>query len=189
MVVVKILVNSELTEEEFGIQAYENNFDGECKVQNDFHCIAEVDGRDTIFGTNDENITVCLPLVDLLANEVVSSLRDRGVGNTYDDELPDEYTNDLLAPFAKAIADKAHEIMKQKYTTQGGDIIIDEELKDCPHKCGDCIGTDEYGMGCMHGCHDCGHNDGSTCLNGESGYYGRDMCQCAHDCIDWDGGE
>ena len=115
MVVVKILVNSELTEEEFGIQAYENNSDGQCEVQDDFHCIAEVDGTDTIFGTNDKNITVCLPLVDLLANEVVSKLRDRGVGNTYDDELSDEYTNDVLAPFAKAIADKAHEIMKQKY--------------------------------------------------------------------------
>ena len=52
--IIKILVNGK----EFGIDVYENNFDGEVQVNDTFHCEAEEDGLDTIFGTNDQMITV-----------------------------------------------------------------------------------------------------------------------------------
>lgn len=52
--IVKILVNGK----EYGVDVYENNFDGEVQVNNTFHCKAEADGFDTIFGTNDQMITI-----------------------------------------------------------------------------------------------------------------------------------
>lgn len=52
--IVKILVNGK----EYGINIYENNFDGEVQVNDTFHCEAEADGFDTIFGTNDQMITI-----------------------------------------------------------------------------------------------------------------------------------
>lgn len=190
--IVKILINGK----EYGVDVYENNFDGEVQVNDTFHCEAEADGRDTIFGTNDENITVVIPMDEIkesiiaeMIDDVVDDLRSRGVGNTYDIDHAYEYTAIRLADLKATIANEADQIMTNQHTTADGFTIIDDVLKDCPHKCGDCIGTDEYGTGCMHGCHDCGHNDGSTCLNGESGYYGHDVCQCAHDCVDWNGGE
>ena len=52
--IIKILVNGK----EYGVDVYENNFDGEVQVNDTFHCEAEEDGLDTIFGTNDQMITV-----------------------------------------------------------------------------------------------------------------------------------
>ena len=186
MVVIKVLIEG-FDKDEFGAHIYENNYDGECVVHDDHHCRADVDGFDTIFGSNDKNITMKIPLVEMLADQVVNNIRSRGEGNTYDDELADEYTNDVLVPFAKYISDLAHDIMKKKYTTTDGLTIIGDEIMNCPHKCGACIGTDEYGVGCMHGCHDCGHWDGSTCLNGACSRCGHDTYECACDCNEWEG--
>lgn len=189
--ICKILVNGK----EFGVNVYENNFDGEVQVNNTFHCEAEADGRDTIFGTNDENITVIIPMDEIkesiiagMIDDVVDDLRSRGVGNTYNIDHAYEYTADRLADLKTTIANEVDQIMINQYTTQDGFTIIDDVLKDCPHKCGDCIGTDLYGEGCMHGCHDCGNNDGSTCLHPCSGSYGRDTCECACDCGEWNDG-
>lgn len=52
--IIKILVNGK----EFGIDVSENNYMGEVEVHETFHCTAEEDGLDTIFGTNDPMITV-----------------------------------------------------------------------------------------------------------------------------------
>ena len=52
--IIKILVNGK----EYGVDVYENNFDGEVQVNDTFHCEAEADGFDTIFGTNDQMITI-----------------------------------------------------------------------------------------------------------------------------------
>lgn len=52
--IVKILINGK----EYGINVSENNYMGEVEVHDTFHCAAEEDGLDTIFGTNDQMITV-----------------------------------------------------------------------------------------------------------------------------------
>lgn len=189
MVVVKILIDDELLKgEEFGAQLYENNFDGECEVQDDFHCIAEVDGRDTIFGSNDENVTIRLPLVRILAEQVVDDLCSRGVGNTYDEDLAMQYAQERVNDFVWRIADRA-DAMMEDHTTKDGLTIIDDVLKDCPHKCGDCIGTEYYGQECLHGCGDCGYFDGGNCIHSGSYNCGNLGGECAHDCYEWDNGE
>ena len=185
MVVVKILVNSELTEKEFGVQAYENNSDGVCGVQDDFHCIAEVDGRDTIFGTNDENITVKIPLARILAEQVVDDLCSRGTGNTYDDDLALEYAQNRMNEFTCKVADLADAIMIDKYTTRDGLTIIGGDLVHCPHKCGECINEPDD---CMHGCHDCGYFDGGNCIHSGSPNCGCLDDYCACDCSEWNDG-
>lgn len=54
--ILKILINGK----EYGIQIYENNFDGEVEVQDTYHLEVIDSGFDDIFGTNDEQITVKL---------------------------------------------------------------------------------------------------------------------------------
>ena len=58
---------------------------------------------------------------------------------------------------------------------------------DCPHKCGDCKGTEFED--CEHGCFDCGHFDGGSCIHSGSSHYGCYGNECACDCYEWEGGE
>ena len=74
--IVKILVSGK----EFGVNVYENNFDGEVQVNDTFHCKAEADGRDTIFGTNDENITVVIPM-DEIKKEIIAKVIKKDIIN------------------------------------------------------------------------------------------------------------
>ena len=190
--IIKILINGK----EFGIDAYENNFDGEVQVNDTFHCEAEADGRDTIFGTNDENITVVIPMDEIkdsiitgMIDDVVDDLRSSELGNTHNIDLAYEYTAIRLADLKTTIANEVDQIMINQYTTVNDFKIIDDVLKDCPHKCGDCINTEYYGQECLHGCHDCGYFDGGNCIHSGSGHCGCLGGECAHDCNEWDNGE
>ena len=42
------------------VNVYENNYNGEVSVNDTFHCEAGVADLDTIFGTNDSEIVVCI---------------------------------------------------------------------------------------------------------------------------------
>ncbi len=42
------------------VNVYENNYNGEVSVNDTFHCKAEVVDFDTIFGTNDSEVVVCI---------------------------------------------------------------------------------------------------------------------------------
>ncbi|WP_296848165.1 hypothetical protein [uncultured Methanobrevibacter sp.] len=42
------------------IHVYENNYNGEVSVNDTFHCEAEVVDLDSIFGTNDSEVVVCI---------------------------------------------------------------------------------------------------------------------------------
>ena len=42
------------------VEIYENNYNGEVSVNDTFHCNAEVTDFDTIFGTNDFEVVVCI---------------------------------------------------------------------------------------------------------------------------------
>ena len=52
--IIKILINGK----EYGVDVSENNYMGEVEIHDTFHCAAEEDGLDTIFGTNDPMITI-----------------------------------------------------------------------------------------------------------------------------------
>ena len=51
------------------VNVYENNYDGEVSVKDTFHCEAVVENLDTIFGTNDSEVVVCI-------NKEVMQLKD-----------------------------------------------------------------------------------------------------------------
>lgn len=51
------------------VNVYENNYDGEVSVNDTFHCKAVVENLDTIFGTNDSEVVVCI-------NKEVMQLKD-----------------------------------------------------------------------------------------------------------------
>lgn len=51
------------------VNVYENNYNGEVSGNDTFHCEAEVADLDTIFGTNDSEIVVCI-------NKEVIQLKD-----------------------------------------------------------------------------------------------------------------
>ena len=51
------------------IHVYENNYNGEVSVNDTFHCEAVVENLDTIFGTNDSEVVVCI-------NKEVMQLKD-----------------------------------------------------------------------------------------------------------------
>ena len=51
------------------VNVYENNYDGGVSVNDTFHCNAAVMDLDTIFGTNDSEIVVCI-------NKEVMQLKD-----------------------------------------------------------------------------------------------------------------
>lgn len=195
--IVNILVNGK----QFGVDVYENNFDGEVQVNDTFHCEAHAAGRDVIFGTNDEQIVVQLPVEELkeafkplvvkeLIDDTIDTLRSRKEpGDTYTIDDAYEYATDTLSELKWSIANGVDKIMTEKYTLADNRTIVDEILVDCPHKCGDCIGTDLYGEGCMHGCHDCGYFDGGNCIHSGSNHYGCYGGECACDCYEWDNGE
>lgn len=42
------------------VQVYENNYDGAVSIMDTFHCKAEVANNDTIFGTNDAEVVICI---------------------------------------------------------------------------------------------------------------------------------
>ena len=195
--IVNILVNGK----QFGVDVYENNFDGKVQVNDTFHCEAHAAGRDVIFGTLDEQIVVQLPVEELkealkplvikeLIDDTIDTLRSRREpGDTYTIDDAYEYTADTLSELKWNIANGVDKIMTEKYTLADNLTVVDEILVDCPHKCGDCIGTEYYGQECIHGCDDCGYFDGSNCVH--SGSYNCGNCgdKCAYDCCDWDNGE
>lgn len=64
--IVRVLVDSV----EYGVDVYENNFDGEVQINDTYHCDDKhncevtIDDRDTIFGTVDQQITIKIKKVE-----------------------------------------------------------------------------------------------------------------------------
>lgn len=90
-----------------GIQVYENSFDGTTKVQDTYHISALEYGSDSIFGTNEEEITVCInkemQLKDLVDDAISffkivggsDALSDKGFDTG--DIMPLEYCDEIVA--------------------------------------------------------------------------------------------
>lgn len=187
MVVVRIVDNNEI---EYGVHIYENNENGEVFVQDDFHCHAEEDGFDTVFGTNDEQVTVQINPTKFIANNIVDHIVSCYLGETYDEKLARDCIADALYDVHQEILEHIDELMMSKYleednlTIKGDDKMKYEAL--CKHNCIDCAGYEITGD-CNHGCFNCIHFDGGNCVNCSSNYYGCEGGVVAGNCHEWKG--
>lgn len=118
MVVVKILINGN----EFGVDITENNYEGEVEIHDTFHCKAEEDSRDTIFGTNDPMVTIKISYEDIIEiikkdmiEDSISILLSRGTDNTYNRDMAFDTANDILSDLKYEIADEVDNIMTEKF--------------------------------------------------------------------------
>lgn len=189
-----MIVKISIYNNEYAVDVYENNPEGEIQINDTFHLDEnEIDvERDTVFGTLDNQVTIKIPykiireiIKDDMVEDVISLLRDRGSGNTYDRSHAFDIANNVLSDLKYDVADAADKIMTDKYTTADGLTIIGGDLVNCPHKCGECINEPDE---CMHGCHDCGYFDGSNCIHSGSANCGCLDVYCACDCPDWNDG-
>lgn len=183
MVVIKIKDNNEV---EYGVELYENNFDGEVEIHDTFHCAAEIDEdhpRDTIFGSNDAMVTVHVNPAKTLAEHVKEYIINEYAWCVYDDDLVRRCIEDTLSDLAGTIRTYLDAKM-EKHIGDDNVTILGKEVKDCPHKCGDCVMDPGE---CIHGCDDCGHFDGGNCVHIGSSHCGCNGGLPAHDCGEWEG--
>ena len=78
--IIRILNKNNL---ESGIYVYENNENGEVFLHETYHCDGKEDGYDTIFGTNDEKVTVYLP-GDEIMEERICDLLVEAINNKFE---------------------------------------------------------------------------------------------------------
>ena len=110
------------------IHVYENSYDGKVSVIDTFHVDAEETGFDTIFGTNDQEVAILLDLNlkrNFAAEEIVADIVSQRVGQTYDEEILCEFTNDYfeseLEKVKKLVDEKMQDCLKQdNLTVKGG---------------------------------------------------------------------
>lgn len=187
MVVVRIVDNNEI---EYGVYIYENNENGEVFVQDDFHCHAEEDGFDTIFGTNDEQVTVQINPTKFIAKNIVDDIVSRRQGEIYDEDICDDFVNnyfeDIIMGYVRTMVDEMmnEHLEEDNLTIKGSDKMKYEA--QCKHNCINCAGFETTGE-CNHGCFDCIHYDGGNCVNSSSNYYGCEGDVMAGDCHEWEG--
>ena len=101
-----------------GVHVYENNFDGEVTVQDTYHVeIIEDDKnkRDSIFGTNEEQINVQVEpqlLRVAIAQDIVDDIVSQRRGQSYDpDEDLDYFVNSFLEAETEHIRELVDEMM------------------------------------------------------------------------------
>lgn len=95
------------------IHVYENAYDGEVSVIDTFHLVAEETGFDTIFGTNDKEVTIQLDhnlKRNCVADEIVADIVSQRAGQMYDEEILCEFTNDYF----ESELEKVRELVDEK---------------------------------------------------------------------------
>ena len=78
------------------IHVYENNYNGEVSVNDTYYCDIEAVEMDSIFGTNDQEVTIQLDhnlKRNFAADEIVADIISQRAGQTYDEELLCEFTD------------------------------------------------------------------------------------------------
>lgn len=97
------------------VQVCENNFDGKTEVQDTFHVKIVETGFDTVFGTNDEEVTIKIDQ-DIkrrfVANEIVGDILSQRAGQIYDEEILCEFTNDYFESELEKIRELVDEEMQ-----------------------------------------------------------------------------
>lgn len=95
------------------IHVYENNYNGEVSVNDTYHCDVEAVEVDSIFGTNDKELTIQLDYNlkrNFVAEEIVADIVSQRAGQIYDEELLCEFTNDYF----ESELEKIREIVDEK---------------------------------------------------------------------------
>ena len=85
MVAIRII--NELNDLVCGVHLYEDNYNDEVEVQDDFHCHAVEEGYDSIFGTCDNQVVVIIreeDILDPVVDSIVSHLCNEHEGETYE---------------------------------------------------------------------------------------------------------
>lgn len=95
------------------VQVYENNENGEVAVMDTYHVNAAENGFDTVFGTNDEEVTVQIGNAlkrNVIADEIVADIVSQRAGQMYDEELLCEFVNDYF----ESELEKIRELVDEK---------------------------------------------------------------------------
>ena len=97
------------------VNVYENNYNGEVSVNDTFHCNADAVDLDTIFGTNDQQVAIQLDhnlKRKFAADEIVADIVSQRAGQTYDEELLCEFTNDYFESELEKVKELVDERMQ-----------------------------------------------------------------------------
>ena len=97
------------------IHLYENSYDGKVSVMDTFHVDVAETGFDTIFGTNDEEVTIQLDHAlkrNAIANEIVADIVSQRAGQMYDEEILCLFTNDYFESELEQIRELVDEKMQ-----------------------------------------------------------------------------
>ena len=95
------------------IHVYENNYNGDVSVNDTYHCDVEAVELDSVFGTNDKSVAIQLDhnlKRKFAADEIVADIVSQRAGQTYDEELLCEFTNDYF----ESELEKVRELVDEK---------------------------------------------------------------------------
>ena len=97
------------------VHVYENNFNGKIEVQDTYHVKVVENGFDTVFGTNEEGVTIQIDHTikrRFVANEIVADILSQRAGQLYDEELLCEFTNDYFESELEKVKELVDERMQ-----------------------------------------------------------------------------
>lgn len=97
------------------IHVCENNYNGEVSVNDTYHCDVEAVEVDSIFGTNDQEVTIQLDYNlkrNFVAEEIVADIVSQRAGQVYDEELLCEFVNHYFESELEKIRELVDEKMQ-----------------------------------------------------------------------------
>ena len=97
------------------VNVYENNYNGEVSVNDTYHCDVEAVELDSVFGTNDKSVAIQLDhnlKRKFAADEIVADIVSQRAGQTYDEELLCEFTNDYFESELEKVKELVDERMQ-----------------------------------------------------------------------------
>ena len=103
---------------ESAVFLYENNENGEVFVQDTFHCEVVDESLDSVFGTNEQQVTIINKLSnqrEAIANAIVDDIVSTRMGEMYDEEILDMFVNDFFAEEMEKIREIVDEKMMNDY--------------------------------------------------------------------------
>ena len=103
---------------ESAVFLYENNENGEVFVQDTFHCEVVDESLDSVFGTNEQQVTIINKLSnqrETIANAIVDDIVSTRMGEMYDEEILDMFVNDFFAEEMEKIREIVDEKMMNDY--------------------------------------------------------------------------
>ena len=97
------------------VEIYENNYNGDVSVNDTYHCDVEAVELDSVFGTNDKSVAIQLDhnlKRKFAADEIVADIVSQRAGQTYDEELLCEFTNDYFESELEKVKELVDERMQ-----------------------------------------------------------------------------